>query len=104
MTILKFLNRFILCVLLLTVVTACTDNNKRESTGEYLDDMVISTKIRATFLGDARLKTFSIDVETYKGIVQLSGFVDSQQEAERAVQLARTIKGVKAVHNSLIVK
>jgi len=55
-------------------------------------------------LGDSKLKTFQIDVETFKGIVQLSGFVDSSEMATRAAELARKIKGVKMVNNSLIVK
>jgi hyperosmotically inducible protein len=93
-----------LSVLLLTVIPACTENTKRESTGEYLDDTVLTTKIKSTFVGDSRLKALDINVKTYKGVVQLSGFVDTQKEADRAVQLARTIKGVKAVNNSLIVK
>ena len=104
MNTLKFLNRFLLSTLLLGSIAGCTDNVKRESTGEYLDDMVLSTKVRATFLGDSRLKVRSINVETYKNVVQLSGFVDSKQEADRAAQLASTIKGVKAVNNSLIIK
>ena len=104
MTILKILNSFILGVLLLGGVAGCAENAKRESTGEYLDDVVLTTKVKATFLGDSRLKVRDINVETYKGTVQLSGFVDTQQESDRAVQLTRTIKGVKAVNNSLIIK
>jgi osmotically-inducible protein OsmY len=55
-------------------------------------------------LGDSRLKLLQINVETFKGVVQLSGFVDSAAAAARAVELARTVKGVKSVNNSLIVK
>lgn len=101
---LKIVNCFILGLLLLGGVAGCTENAKRESTGEYLDDMVLTSKVKATFLGDSRLKVLDINVKTYKGTVQLSGFVDTQQEADRAVQLSRTIKGVKAVNNSLIIK
>ena len=100
----NFIKSLLISVLLLTVLPSCTENTKRESTGEYLDDTVLTTKIKATFVGDSRLKALDINVKTYKGIVQLSGFVDTQQEADRAVQLARTVKGVKAVNNSLIVK
>ncbi|MDD5228424.1 MAG: BON domain-containing protein [Methylococcales bacterium] len=102
---LKFLTLFLLSVLSLTVIPACsTENAKRESTGEYFDDTVLTTKIKSTFLGDSRLKMLDINVKTFKGTVQISGFVDTQKEADRAVQLARTIKGVKAVNNRLIVK
>jgi osmotically-inducible protein OsmY len=93
-----------LSLILLTTIPACTENTKRESTGEYLDSTVLTTKIKSTFLGDSRLKMLDINVKTYKGMVDLSGFVDTQAEADRAVQLARTIRGVKEVHNSLIVK
>lgn len=100
----KIIKSLFLSLLLLSAMPACTENTKRESTGEYFDDAVLTTKIKSTFVGDSRLKANDINVKTYKGIVQLSGFVDTQAEADRAVQLARTIKGVKAVNNSLIVK
>lgn len=104
MNTINFVKRLLLSVLLLTVIPACSENTKRESTGEYLDDAVLTTKIKATFVGDSRLKAMDINVKTYRGVVQLSGFIDTQKEADRAVQLARTVKGVKAVNNSLIVK
>lgn len=100
----KLIQSLFFGLMLLSTIPACTENTKRESTGEYLDDTVLTTKIKSTFIGDSRLKANDINVKTYKGIVQLSGFVDTQAEADRAVQLARTIKGVKAVNNSLIVK
>ncbi len=104
MNTLKFLTRLLLSVFLLSVMVGCSDNTKRESTGEYLDDSVLTTKIKATFLGDSRLKMLDINVKSFRGTVQLSGFIDTQKEADRAVQLARTVKGVKAVNNSLIIK
>lgn len=104
MTAKKLIKTLFFSLFLLAVLPSCADNTKRESTGEYLDDTVLTTKIKATFVGDSRLKALDINVKTYKGIVQLSGFVDTQKEADRAVQLARTVKGVKAVNNSLIVK
>lgn len=100
----NFIKSLLISVLLLTVMPACTENTKHESTGESFDSAILTTKIKSTFIGDSRLKALDINVKTYKGIVQLSGFVDTQAEADRAVQLARTIKGVKAVNNSLIVK
>jgi osmotically-inducible protein OsmY len=100
----KIFKNLFLSFLLLTALPACTENTKRESTGESFDSAVLTTKIKSTFVGDSRLKALDINVKTYKGIVQLSGFVDTQAEADRAVQLARTVKGVKAVNNSLIVK
>ncbi len=104
MNTLKFLNRLLLSLFLMSGMVGCAENAKHESTGEYFDDTILTTKIKSTFLGDSRLKMLDINVKSYKGTVQLSGFIDSQKEADRAVQLARTIKGVKAVNNSLIIK
>ena len=96
--------RILLGLLLIFSIAGCAGSKKHESTGEYLDDSVLTTKVKASILGDSRLKVLQIDVESFKGIVQLSGFVDSAEAAERAVHLARTVKGVKQVNNSLIVK
>lgn len=101
---LNLIIRLLLSLFLIFSIAGCAGSKKYESTGEYLDDSVLTTKVKASILGDSRLKVMQIDVETFKGIVQLSGFVDSAQAAERAVQLARTVKGVKQVNNSLIVK
>jgi len=90
--------------LLTMLIVGCAGGAKHESTGEYLDDSVLTTKVQASILGDSRLKLMQINVETFKGVVQLSGFVDSAAAATRAVELARTVKGVKTVNNSLIVK
>jgi osmotically-inducible protein OsmY len=97
--------RFLLGLLIIaSLAGGCAGSKRYESTGEYLDDSVLTTKVKASILGDSKLKVMQIDVETFKGIVQLSGFVDTQDAAERAVHLARTVKGVKQVNNSLIVK
>jgi len=76
----------------------------QESTGEYVDDSVITTKVKALLAGDDFLKSFQISVETFKGVVQLSGFVNSQQAADKAGQIARSVNGVTSVKNNLIVK
>lgn len=96
--------KLIMVFLLAMSIAGCAGGAKHESTGEYLDDTVLTTKVKTSILGDSRLKMLQINVETYKGVVQLSGFVDSAGAAERAVELARTVKGVKTVNNSLIVK
>lgn len=103
---LRLITNFLLGLVLVTAISlaGCAGSKKHESTGEYFDDMVLSTKVRASILGDSRLKVLQIDVETFKGIVQLSGFVDSADAANRAVELARRVRGVKMVNNSLIVK
>jgi len=77
---------------------------QQESTGEYVDDSVITTKVKSLLGADDFLKSFQISVETYKGVVQLSGFVDSQKAVDKAVQIARSVKGVSSVKNSLVVK
>lgn len=95
---------FLLSLLLAASLAGCAGGTKHESTGEYIDDSVLTTKVKTSILGDSKLKLLQINVETYKGVVQLSGFVDSKNAAERAVELARTVSGVKSVNNSLIVK
>jgi osmotically-inducible protein OsmY len=96
--------KLIIGFLSIILITGCAGGTTHESTGEYLDDSVLTTKVKTSILGDSRLKMLQINVETFKGIVQLSGFVDSASAATRAVELARTVKGVKTVNNSLIVK
>lgn len=86
------------------LITGCAGGRTYESTGEYFDDSVLTTKVKASIVGDPKLKALQISVETFKGVVQLSGFVNSKQAADRAVELARRVKGVKQVNNSLIVK
>lgn len=98
------IKRIVVVLILAISVTGCAGGKKYESTGEYIDDSAITTKVKASILGDSRLKTLQINVKTFKGVVQLSGFVDSSEMATRAVELARTVKGVKMVNNSLIVK
>jgi hyperosmotically inducible protein len=94
----------LISLVLVVSVAGCAGGKKYESTGEYLDDSAITTKVKASILGDSRLKVFQINVKTFKGIVQLSGFVDSREVSTRASELARTVRGVKMVNNSLIVK
>lgn len=94
----------LVALMLITAFAACASSPKQESTGEYVDDSVITTKVKALLAADDFLKSFEIGVETRKGIVQLSGFVDSQKAVNKAVEIARSVGGVKSVKNSLIVK
>ena len=93
-------------VLLMLIATfvACASTPKQESTGEYVDDSVITTKVKSLLAADDFLKSFQISVETYKGTVQLSGFVGSQKAVDNAGEIARSVKGVKSVKNDLSVK
>jgi len=90
--------------MLIVIFMACASTSKQESTGEYVDDSVITTKVKALLANDEFFKSFQIGVETFKGTVQLSGFVNSQQAIDKAVQIARSVKGVTSVKNDLIVK
>lgn len=78
--------------------------NKHESAGEYIDDSVITTKIKTAVLKEPTLKSYEITVETYKGVVQLSGFVSSAAEISKAGEIARAVKGVTSVKNDLRIK
>ncbi|MGA8181608.1 MAG: BON domain-containing protein [Desulfobacterales bacterium] len=95
------------CLVLLILIATfvgCASTPKQESTGEYVDDSVITTKVKSLLLADDFLKSFQIGVKTYKGIVQLSGFVSSQKAVDKAGKIARSVKGVTSVKNDLIVK
>ena len=95
---------FIVLLVFIAALAACASTSKQESTGEYIDDSVITTKVKSLLAGDDFLKSFQISVETYKGTVQLSGFVGSEKAVDKADQIARSVKGVKSVKNDLIVK
>jgi osmotically-inducible protein OsmY len=98
-----FISYFLLLMLIATFM-ACASTSKHESTGQYVDDSVITSKVKTQLANDDFLKSFQISVETYKGVVQLSGFVNSQQAVDKAGQIARGVGGVKSVKNNLSVK
>ena len=95
---------FLVCIALITAFVGCASTPKKEGTGEYIDDSAITTKVKSAILGDSALKVFQINVETFKGEVQLSGFVDSAQAKQKAGEVARGVGGVKSVRNNLVVK
>jgi len=99
----RFLN-LLVCIGLLTAFLGCAATQKRESTGQYVDDSVITAKVKSAIFNEPTLKTLQINVETYKGVVQLSGFVDSSQSVEKAAEVARRVEGVRQVKNALVVK
>ncbi len=99
----KYLSAVFLAVTLVTAV-GCTSTPKQEGTGEYLDDSAITTKVKAAVFNEPMLKSAEINVETFKGVVQLSGFVSSQAAATKAVEVARSVGGVKSVKNDMRVK
>jgi osmotically-inducible protein OsmY len=95
---------FLVLLMLVATFSACAATRTHESTGEYVDDSVITTKVKSLLAEDDFLKSFKISVESFKGTVQLSGFVNSQNAVDKAVEITRSVKGVKSVKNDLIVK
>jgi osmotically-inducible protein OsmY len=93
-----------LAVLAAAATIGCASTSKSEGTGEYVDDTVITTKVKAAILEQPNLKSAEINVETFKGVVQLSGFVNSQANVESAMMVAKNVGGVKSVKNDMRVK
>ena len=91
-------------IMLIATFTACASTRTHESAGEYIDDSVITRRVKVLLGKDDFLKSFQIGVETYQGTVQLSGFVNSQQAVDKAGEITRSVKGVNSVKNNLIVK
>lgn len=85
-------------------VVGCASTASKEGTGEYIDDAVITTKVKASIFNEPTLKATEINVETFKGTVQLSGFVAQPADITRAGEIARGVKGVKEVKNDIRVK
>ena len=85
-------------------MSACAPTAKSEGTGGYIDDTVVTTKVKSALLADKTIKSTEISVETFKGRVQLSGFVTSSADANRAVQVTRGVAGVKSVENVMQIK
>ena len=95
---------FLLGLMLMATFVSGASTAKQESTGEYVDDSVITTKVKSLLAEDDFLKSFKISVKTQKGTVRLSGSVNSQNAVDKAVEITRSVKGVKSVKNKLIVK
>ncbi|WP_045220656.1 BON domain-containing protein [Desulfonatronum thioautotrophicum] len=91
-------------ILLIVAFAGCASTSTRDSTGEYFDDAVITTKVKTLLAADDFLKSFQISVDTHDGIVQLSGHVNNQEAVHKAVEIARSVQGVRSVKNDLIVK
>ena len=100
---LKSISTFLLAGML-AVMLGCAGTATSEGTGEYVDDTVITTKVKAAIFNEPSLKSAEINVETFKGVVQLSGFVRSQADIDQAVQVARGVAGVKSVKNDMRIK
>jgi osmotically-inducible protein OsmY len=90
--------------LTLLAASGCASTHKHEGTGEYVDDSVITTKVKAMLFDEPNLRSGQINVETFKGVVQLSGFVGSQADINKAVEITRGVKGVESVKNDMRLK
>lgn len=99
----KYVGALFLAVALLSVV-GCAAPAKQQSVGEYIDDAALTTRVKAAIFDDPALRVTEIKVETFDGVVQLSGFVSSQAEINRAVQAVRGVNGVKSVRNDMRLK
>lgn len=94
----------VLSVFLLVSLAGCASTSKQEGTGEYVDNAVITAKVKAAILHEPSLKSTEIHVETFKGVVQLSGSVNSQAEIDKAIEVARGVSGVRDVRNDMRLK
>ncbi|MET0291449.1 MAG: BON domain-containing protein [Steroidobacteraceae bacterium] len=95
---------FALAFAMLILLVGCASEPHRESTGEYIDDAAITTKVKAALVADKEVSAMSVNVETFRGVVQLSGFADNQAEINRAASVTRGVKGVKSIKNDLRIK
>jgi hypothetical protein len=91
-------------IVFVAMALGCASTTKKEGTGEYVDDTVITTKVKAAIFNEPTLKSAEINVETFKGVVQLSGFVSSAANETLAVQVARNVAGVKSVKDDMRLK
>ncbi len=94
----------LLAGVLVLLLAGCAGTVNEESAGEFLDNSMITAKVKSKLIDDPVTSAFSIKVETFKGIVQLSGFISSEKEKTRAEQLVREVEGIKDVKNDLIIK
>ncbi|HEX6298254.1 MAG TPA: BON domain-containing protein [Burkholderiales bacterium] len=90
--------------LMLAFLLGCAETSTRQGTAGYLDDTVITTKVKAAIFNEPSLKSSEINVETFKGTVQLSGFVNSRADIDKAVAVARGVQGVTSVKNDMRLK
>ncbi len=90
--------------MLLSFLVGCAGTPTKESTGEYIDDTVITTRVKAAIFNEPTLKSSEINVETFKGTVQLTGFVSSRADINKAIELARSVNGVTSVRNNMRLK
>ena len=96
--------QFFLLLMVIAVIAAWTSIRTHESAGEYVDDSVITTKVKSLLAADDFLKSFKISAKTYQGTIQLSGYVNSHKAVDKADEIVKSVKGVTGIKNNLIVK
>jgi osmotically-inducible protein OsmY len=99
-------NRFVTFIfaILMASMLGCAGTSTKEGTGEYVDDTVVTTKVKAAIFNEPSLKSAEINVETFKGVVQLTGFVSSRAAIDKAVEVTRGVSGVTSVRNDMRLK
>jgi osmotically-inducible protein OsmY len=95
---------YFVAALIVSLAMGCASTDTRESTGQYVDDTMLTTKVKAAIFNEPTLKSAEINVETFKGVVQLSGFVSSADAQVKALEVARGIDGVKSVEDDMRLK
>jgi osmotically-inducible protein OsmY len=98
------IRRYFVGIVLVAIIASCAGTSNRESTGEYIDDSVLTTKVKAEIMDDPMLKVLQIEVDSFKGVVELDGTVDSEKISARAEKVANSLKGVRGVQNNLVVR
>ena len=99
----KSISAVFLAVALATTL-GCASTSTKEGAGEYVDDTIVTSKVKAAIFNEPSLKSAEINVETFKGAVQLSGFVKYQADINKAVEITRSVKGVSSVKNDMRLK
>ncbi|GAB62522.1 MAG: BON domain-containing protein [Candidatus Jettenia sp.] len=100
----KSLARYMIVFVFVAAMIGCAGSKNQRSTGEYIDDATITTKIKSAFASDPVVDALDIKVKTFRGNVQLSGFADTSEQAVRAEEIAEGVEGVESVENDIIVK
>jgi osmotically-inducible protein OsmY len=95
---------YVIAALIVSLAMGCASTSKHESTGQYVDDTTLTTKVKAAIFNEPTLKSAEINVETFKGVVQLSGFVSSAAAKSKAVEVASNVAGVKSVKDDMRLK
>lgn len=100
----NYMITFVMIAVMIGYLTGCAGTEGRRTAGEYIDDTVITTRVEAALAKDPIASALDVEVDTFEGRVQLSGFVETEEQAERAEEIAEGIRGVRSVENNIIVK